>query len=873
MVDFSKRVRLNEQSYVNAYVEEGTIHLLYRDSNGELREKLTEAEYSMYLRSEDVREHGLDRKFRQSEHVKSMHTEGDWLRVCWHNSRVTRKGRDGKPRQVQYRDLMCQDSDSPLMKWKVTTYEGDVHPVRRFMVDNETKIQRPKRLYFDLETDSRVPFSRKEEMRILSFAVTDDDGIEIVEVLEEDTDEAEAKLLRKFWSIANKYDQLIAWNGDRFDFPVIEHRTVLRKIPVNFRRWLWLDHLVLFKRMNVTASESGDEKTSMKLNDVAQAVLHEKKDEFDASKTWEEWLAGGERRAKMARYNMQDTRLLARIEQKTGYIELFFTLCEACGIFPDSRGTNPTQQVDSFLMRLGRKQGIHFRTMLYSDTQQEHEQYKGAMVMEPPEMAGVISGVHVADFARLYPSIIITWNMSPESKRAHVLPPKPIPEGCSRAPITNVTFDVTHDVAILPLALREMIRLRKFWNDKKAACAPGTPEWVDADRRSTAYKIAANSFYGVVGSIFSRYFDRHVGESVTQAGVYLIQRTRDEAERRGWRVIYIDTDSIFVIGCTEEAFREFVAWCNKELYPEIVKQFGCVTNDISLAYEKEFARIVFTGKKRYAGKFSHYKGKRAAKDSKPEIKGLEFKRGDTAKLARQLQEKVITSVITDECDDPNVIQGFIEEMKSYVLTQTIPANECTISKNIAKELSEYKVREKKDGTPVAKPAHLQVAEILRERGMEVGTGTKIAYVVVDGSAAPMKVIPAVDFTGEELDRYYLWENLVWPPTQRFVENAFPNVDWASHSKVRPKKPRKAPVRRSKASPEQPPAPPTGGRTPPAEAKPEARRARRLKPAGVDSRQMELAEAVQKSTATTIERLVERNLFKNHVWVIGAPKGV
>lgn len=908
MVDFSKYTGVEKQAYVNAYVDDGTLHLLYRDEKGELREKKARADYSLYLAMDDVESRGIERKLRQSDFVEEMKREGEWLRVRWKNSTVSREYKDkvtGKMRKrpVQYRDLMAQDPDSPFKKWGVQTYEGDVHPVRRFMIDNQTHIQKPRRLYFDLEADSRVPFAKKEEARILSWTVEDDDGKKSKMVLAADTDDAERELLLAFWKIAENYDQLIAWNGDRYDFPVIENRTVLRKIDINFRRWLFLDHLVLFKRMNVTASESGDEKTSMKLQDVAMAVVGEGKDNFNGAMTWFAWSVTEASSAPcpgcgavhedysprecMLRYNEKDTHLLRRIEEKTGYIELFFTLCDACGIFPDSRGTNPLHQVDSFLLRLGLEKGVHFKTMVYGDRTEEHEQYKGAMVADPPKKAGVIQDCHVADFARLYPSIIITWNMSPETKHSLVIPPKEIPEGCSRAPFTNVCFK-TDKQGILPLALFEMIRLRKFWADKKASFAPGTPEWVEADRRSTAYKIAANSFYGVIGSVFSRYFDRQVGESVTQAGVYLIQRTRDEAQKRGWRVIYIDTDSIFVLGPTKDEFKAFCEWCNKELYPQLVKKLGCIVNDISVAYEKQFARLVFTGKKRYAGKFVHYKGKAADKNSKPEIKGLEFKRGDTAKLARQLQEKIITEVITAECDDALVIEAMVEEMKKYVLEAPVKLDECALSKSLGKEIEQFVVKKKLDGTDQALPAQVQIAKMLKERGQEVFVGTKIKYIVCDGSTSPMKYMPADDFTGVELDRFYLWENLVFPPTQRFVEEAFPEFDWRKHEKVRPKKERKKPVRKPKvaldaegvAQPvfEHTHRPPVGGEAP----KKSARRIRSVtitNPGGIDARQPELPFAPIKLPADPVPEAfpkekverVRRQMREPQLWIIGAPK--
>jgi uncharacterized protein YprB with RNaseH-like and TPR domain len=72
-------------------------------------------------------------------------------------------------------------------------------------------------VWLDLETDSRIPFSKKEEMRILVWSLEDEDGRVQVGVLEADNDRAEKVLLERLWRALEDYDQIIAWNGDDFD--------------------------------------------------------------------------------------------------------------------------------------------------------------------------------------------------------------------------------------------------------------------------------------------------------------------------------------------------------------------------------------------------------------------------------------------------------------------------------------------------------------------------------------------------------------------------------------------------------------------------------------------------------------------------------
>jgi DNA polymerase elongation subunit (family B) len=808
---------------VNAFVDGGQLVILHREGD-ELKEIRRTPEYSFFVKTNELPSE-LARSLRNSRGVRAMTEEGEFTRIVWGDQWIRRDmlwgKRDGE-RRIQ----------SPIQALNVDTFEGDVDPVRRFFTDTGARVAAPRRGFFDLETDSRVKFSEKTRARVLSWALTDANGEKLWSaVLREFSDTAERDLLEEFFDRAKAFDQLLAWSGDGFDFPVLKGgrkegpgRIDRLGLNVDPRRWLWLDHLKLFKKMN-TAAESGEEKTSLKLNAVAFALLGEGKDEFDASKTYEEWEAGGERRARLLRYNEQDTRLLPKIEAKTGSAALFDVLADVCRVLPDSRGLAPTQQMDGFMLRLAMERGFHFSTKEWADDGGEggeEDQFRGAYVLHPRTVEnskgehgerwtreqaaewraangmknGIARNVHVADFASLYPSIILTWNMSPDTKVKNAPINGPIPPGTCRSPSTGISF-YTDRIGVLPAALDTMIRLRKEWNDRKAKCAPGTPEFNEADRRSTAYKVAANSFYGVLGNKYSRFYDREIAESVTQNGVWLIKRTIAEAEARGMAVVYGDTDSFFAVNATQTDFEQFVKWCNEELYPMTLKGVGCRVEwgRIKLAYEKAFDRIVFVSAKRYAGRYLHYKGTAAKKDSKPEIRGLEYRRGDASKLARRLQERAILQLMTGD-DRLESYREMVNSVLAHVQTDDLPLDEVVISKSLSKNPEDYGGKMKKDGGAAAVPPHVAVALAENAKGGSYREGDRVPYYVVDG-ADGIKAQLAERYQNDA-DRYYLWESLVYPPTMRVLESAFPDEDWSKGlEKIRPPKPR---AKRGKVAP-------------------------------------------------------------------------
>lgn len=825
---------LSDMPVLNAWGDpgNGAITVYERARSGAVVKRLVKGEFISYLAKRDCSAELL-RALRNSRNVSGLSTEGEWVRVCWRS----RQGRE--------------DACDPETGWfarqtpPIPTYEADVPTLRRWMVDSAVTTARPRRVYVDIETCARFPFSQKEESRILCWTLGEEvdatrGRIVAQGMLERDDDVDEARLLREFWAALDAYDQVLAWNGDNFDFPVLMARSKKARIQVDPRRWLWLDHLELFRRMNVSASESGEEKQNMSLNSVATAVLREGKTEgvtYDKLFPW--WQAGGEKRQALLDYNARDVELMCRIEARTGYVELLHTLCEVCGVFADTHGIQPMPQVESFMLRLGKERGVHFKTRKRRFGDEAAVEggpavpatgFKGAFVMEP-NLSGIGRDVHVADFSSMYPSIILSFNMSPDtlfeepeeefpaatmlpSYLRHLAPkkpdgPPPIPAGYARAPLTGALF-MQEPRGLLPEALDHMLFMRKDWSAKQAALPPGTTEWVEAGRRSTAYKVAANAFFGVVGARVSRLYEHQVAESITQVGVWLIRQTIAAAQAAPWnlKVVYGDTDSIFVTGCTAERFREFVAWCNEELYPRLLKEQGCARNTVKIAYEKQFDRIVFVTAKRYVGRYAHYKGKAATADSRPEIKGIEYKRGDAMRLARRLQAEVIDLLLGGGVDVPpgmgkqgqrrprepacvDTAEAFVELVKQYqahVLSGDLSLADIVLSKKLAQPLKMYASKQKKDGTDAAQPPHVRVAKIIEARGGEVRPGTRIEYVVVDGTQKPAAVVPAGDWTGEA-DRYEIWEGYVWPPTERFLQAAFPGGQWKSFGRVRPAKAR------------------------------------------------------------------------------------
>jgi|SRR5882672_338177 len=804
-------IRMPDRAYVNGFVDGSELVLLFRDDAGKLGAHRRPADWSSFHKHGEIQPTEL-RQLREASAVAGITSEKDFLRIRY--------------RAPEYR--------ANVVRWlreehAVASYEGDVDPFRRFFSDHPATIQKPRRVFLDIETDSRVPpaVARRGKARVLCWSLVDEDErVVSARVLREDSDEAERELIEGLWEQLGGFDQVVAWFGDDFDFPIVKLRTQALGAKVRtFDRWLWMDQMVLYERMNKNAAESGDEKESLALESVARIHLKEGKGNFDAGKTWEAWEAGGPERLRMLRYCVRDTVLLAKLEKKLGHLAINDAICEIARTFPDTQSANPTSYVDAYLLRLYGERGLRAPTRVWEQGE-PHEKFAGAFVLEP-KLTGIVKDAHVLDFSGMYPSIQMTWNMSPETIEPLVPINGPIPPGCSRAPATRAGFR-TDVPGLLPLFMKEVRKLRKYWSKKQAEAAAGSPEWWQAFRMSMAFKVIANAAFGVIGSVFSRFHKRAVAESTSTTGVYLIHQTMSAAQERGMDPIYGDTDAAMLRNVTREQVAEFVEWCNKELYPRIAREHGCVENHLELAYEKEYERVVFVKKsgggatkKRYAGVFRHFKGTASCtcdvvKDGeqqpgaldvktmtcrdcgkhheqfppprgKPDIRGFEYKRGDTFKLTRALQFECIQKLLEERSEDPSDFVPIVDRYFHHVLREPLPIEEVAQSAALGKSLREFEKSQKvkKDGTPMAESVHVRVGRELKKRGEMVDEGTRVSYVVVDATESPQKVIPAADYVGE-LDRHYLWD-AVWKPTRALVDAAFPHYDWSGYDKTRPKK--------------------------------------------------------------------------------------
>lgn len=682
--------------------------------------------------------------------------EGEsWVRVFW-----PRDSDPGKARLKYYFDSLFGPREIRL-------YEADVDPITRFFVEHpKVAIERNWRvLWYDLETEKIDDWDKPWRSRILSFSWMSSDGRSGHVRAKSVDDEGERRLLSTFIRIADRHDVLCAWNGSRFDDKVVKGRCTLLDLPFDKYSYHWIDHLTLFKRYYLR-SEDGGVTSSFALDRISEALLKEerkipveeeaRKLGYDGRTDLFRWLWENAPKL-LEEYNNQDVRLMKLLEEKTGFIALHFAICQLCRVLPTSRSLFPSRLIDGRMFQLAWP-NYHFPSRYAGDDEPDFVRARGAFV--PRAKIGVHNSVAVLDYARMYPSIIRTFNLSPDTLSEF---------GSIQIPDTTEFGERTGEVlarfksepeGLLPAALRAVLDLRVEYSARQGKADVGSPEWHDAGRLSQACKVLANSFYGIVLSPYSRYYCSEIGESVTTIGRLLLSETRQTVLKLGHEFIFGDTDSVAFVADDDEA-NHVKDTVNKRVIPAIVKSAkqDPKKSEIKIEYEKRYRRVLVTASKRYAGKFALYKGKPADDSTPIDIRGLEIVRSDVCKAARALQRDIVNQIL--ETVPTGDLETTVVKMREKLAGGEIPLTDLILAKTITKKVSEYS----------SEPPQVKVAKRMMEQGLEVGVGDKIPILFT-----PKGPVHPTEFKDVlQVEEY--WNKYIYTPTERVLHAAYPALKW------------------------------------------------------------------------------------------------
>jgi DNA polymerase-2 len=162
------------------------------------------------------------------------------------------------------------------------------------------------------------------------------------------------------------------------------------------------------------------------------------------------------------------------------------------------------------------------------------------------------------------------------------------------------------------------------------------------------------SFYGVLGTSACRFYNPALANSITGSGKEILLWSKRWFEEAGFRVLYGDTDSLFVgSGSAQTPPRgqgpQLAAELNVQLARYIQQRWG-VLSRLELEFEKTYLRLILPqarhstrgASKRYAG-LVH-----TGDIPDVEFVGMEVVRSDWTALAKQVQRELYQRLFTDQ---------------------------------------------------------------------------------------------------------------------------------------------------------------------------------------------------------------------------------
>ena len=631
------------------------------------------------------------------------------------------------------------------------------------------------------------------------------------------------------WSTpSNTPDVITGWNSKFFDIPYLVNRIVRvfgpdlgmqnvkklspwgmvdeREVRIGYKSQnknqtydfhgiSHMDYMEVFKKFGYAYGQQ----ESYSLNNIAHVVLGEAKLSYEEHGSLYDLYKADHQ--KFIDYNIKDVELVDRFEDKMGLITLALTMAYRGGVnYTDTFGT--TAIWDSIIFR-----------DLYQDNvivpfpvEQQKGDYPGGYVKEP--QVGMHDHVVSFDLNSLYPSLIMQYNMSPETIIDQNTPGMDVDKvldmkSIERSPDECIAVGGQHfrtDVqGVLPKIIEEMYTERV---DVKKAMIQAQKDLQKVDKndkqelyriqkdislnenRQMAIKILLNSLYGALGNRYFRFFDQRVAEAITLSGQAIIRWGENAANdylNKALKtstdyVLAIDTDSLYIglgplvkqvnppnpIDFLDKVGKEAIEPVFIEAYDKFYKLFGGYANKMVMSREVIADRGIYLAKKRYILNVIDNEGVRYAT---PKIKttGVEANKSSTPEPCREALKEMFKLIISS---DESTVQAAVQQFKDYYFTLrpdqiAFPRGANNITGCIERRTyrnqagEQVTVENYKKGTPIHVRASLAYNWLRKDLDLkqypELRNGDKIKFLYLKPGKFTQNVIAFPDFLPKEFN--------------------------------------------------------------------------------------------------------------------------
>ncbi len=691
--------------YYGREVDALRIETVIPESVREYREKVAQIPYVSEVLEADIR------------FVMRYMIDRDLPPSTWHRFRIQDKGKPSiykADREYEVIDVVERYSRKDLPELRIMSFDIEVY--------NPQGSPRPQ---YDPVIIISVYSERDGEI----VYTADESGGRIIDL----------KPIREFISYVNSYDPdiVFGYNTGGFDLPYLIERSrrygvrldIGRKRGEKPRQSAY-GHISIPGRLHIDLLPYAEEIPEIKvksLDNVAEYFGIMKKSErinipwYEIPRYWDD----KSRRDKLIKYAVDDVVSTHFIGMKL--LTFITQLSSLTGLPMDQVGSASVgYRLEWYLMR----EAYKYNELVPNRVEREYEPYRGAIVLEP--IPGLHRDIAVLDFTSMYPNIMIKYNIGPDTYVEYEHECQP--HGCWVAPEIGYRFR-KHPPGFYKRVLETLLELRKSVRAQMKSLDPESVEYRLLDDRQRALKILANAAYGYMGWVGARWYHRQGAEAVTAWGRDTIRKAIAIARELGLKVIYGDTDSLFITYDKDKVER-FIELVYKRL-------------ELEIKVDKIYRKVFFTeAKKRYIG---------LTMDGRIDIVGFEAVRGDWSELAKEIQERVAEIVLSTDSVDKAVeyVRGVIRDLEEG----KIPIEKLVIWKTITKPLDEYE----------AAAPHVRAAKILLSKGGRISIGDKVGYVITRGSGRISdRAYPYMFVSPKDIDTSYYIDHQIVPATLRIL---------------------------------------------------------------------------------------------------------
>lgn len=624
---------------------------------------------------------------------------------------------------------------------------------------------------FDIETFGSGKQPQPEKDEIISIALSTNAG-EKVFIQHKYTNDYtvacadEKKMLESFLSFAalSDMDILYTYNGDRFDFPFIlergkkfgvntdfgfGHPVLVGKGTETAARINGTQHVDVYQLARLLTRFQFFKSPRLDLESVMRAVFNEGEKTLNHKEIWETWKTK-KGIDKLVKYNLTDAQYTKRLGDEFLPLLLELARLVRLPLFEVNRAS-ASQLVETTLMHESVARNVLFPNPPTDEQVEGRTQnpIEGGYVKEP--VAGLHENLAVLDFRSLYPSIMISHNISPDSLHCTHNVCK---DGPNKSP--NGSWFCTQKKGLFTNVLERILDQRIEVQKKMDALGKKDPQQVFLKARKQALKIVLNSFFGTLAYPRFRWYSRDSAQAITAWARHYIRQTLKWAEEDGYAPVYGDTDSAFVLlpkNKTEDDIKKFVQKVNAKL-----------PGRMELEFEGLYKRGLFVTRKE-----GHVAKKRyALADANNEltIVGFEYVRRDVSIIARETQKKVLHEILVNGA--PNKAHDIVLDVIKRLRAGNVPKKELVILTQLQRRLDNY----------ATTSPHVEAALKARKRGKEIFVGQMLGFIVTKTGKSISDRAELEEYVKEgDYDAEYYIKNQIIPAVEKiFLELGIDSTD-------------------------------------------------------------------------------------------------